>query len=186
MLDGDVQTLTCRDGTGLPMPWFVSRGAASLPVGRAHTDGTWASHAGTMTLISSTQPGLVNETFWVDKDGPNTLRYLQQNLTDVSLQKSQAEYQMFYRRIQSWSKAKRLQCFVFAYTTAYACQNCFLFWILDLRMESFQTLGRPKSAVLSKNTKNNIRRSINIQMNNCFFIISWLASLLVFIEGGHF
>lgn len=47
-------------------------------------------------------------------------------------------------------------------------------------------LGRPKSAVLSKNTENNIRRSINIQMNNCFFIISWLASLHVLIEGGQF
>lgn len=93
---------------------------------------------------------------------------------------------MFHHHIQSWSKAKRLQCFVFAYTIAYARQSCFLFWILDLRMESFQILGRPKSAVLSKNTENNIRRSINIQMNNCFFIISWLASLHVLIEGGQF
>lgn len=35
-------------------------------------------------------------------------------------------------------------CFVFVCSIACACQSCFLFWILDLWMESFQILGRSK------------------------------------------
>lgn len=110
---------------------------------------TWAFHAGTTRLIFGLQSGPSEWSLL------NAFRDEQRWIKRCVLSAAQS-HRCFLVEILSGipnvlpphTKLVQSQClwccFVFVCSIACACQSCFLFWILDLWMESFQILGRSK------------------------------------------